>query len=60
MIITILINNLMIMTINNLMMKTMIRDEDLADALLWHLSQSDHFGGSTFTIIIVKLLATFN
>ena len=45
MIITILINNLMIMTINNLMMKTMIRDEDLADALLWHLSQSDHFGG---------------
>ena len=45
MIITILINNLMIMTINNLMMKTMIRDEDLADALLWYLSQSDHFGG---------------
>ena len=45
MIITILINNLMIMTINNLMMKTMIRDEDLADALLWHLSQSDHIGG---------------
>ena len=35
-----------IMIINNLMMiMIMIRDEDMADALLRRFPQSDHFGG---------------
>merc|ERR1712037_1087155 len=32
-----------------------LRDEDLADALLWHLSQSDHMGGECYSGLHLRL-----